>query len=270
MNKTTLNKFIDHLKEVYTIYAPVKDGSELYVKEINDKSEIDFSNKIPVNTYKPVLLPKRDELFSYKKGKLQKTKISYEPECGFLMSIMDLKAVGLFHQVFEKDPYYQKKRQTNLLIGHAFFEGSGFKGHLKERYEEDILEHIIFDILLVKSGTSTWKFFTGSVKGQQVLEEFGYSDFEHVEFAGLIPEKGVDPIMEKHRKQIVEASQKTWDHWGKICTACGKCAVNCPTCYCFNINDEPDTKEKGSGKRVRTWTTCFYNDFSEVGGGKKF
>lgn len=270
MNKTALNKFITFLQNIYTMYAPVKDGDELYVKEVQDSSEIDFSTKIPVNTFKHVLLPKRDELFEFKKGKLIKKKVQYTPECAFLMSVMDLKAVGLFHQTFERDPYYQKKRHTTLLVGHAAFEGSGFSGHLRERYEEDILEHIIFDIMLVKAGKNKWKLFTGSEKGQDVLEEFGYTDYEHIEFAGLIKEEGIDPELERHRKEVVEASQKSWDHWGNICTACGKCAVDCPTCYCFNIDDTQDTREKGKGKRVRTWTTCFYNDFSEVGGGEKF
>ncbi|MFA6098610.1 MAG: 4Fe-4S dicluster domain-containing protein [Patescibacteria group bacterium] len=270
MNKNTLNKFFLHLKKTFKIYAPVRDGKELYVQPINDLEEIDFSNQIPINTFKPVLLPKREILFNFKKGKMQPADMKYKPQCGFLMSIMDLKAVGLFHQTFERDPYYQKKRQSNLLIGQAFFEGSGFRGHVRDLYEEDILEHIIFDIMLTKSAKDEWKVFTGSEKGQRTLEKFGYKDFEHIEFAGLIKEEGIDPMLAKHRQQIVEASAEAWDHWGEICLACGKCAIDCPTCYCFNIEDEQDTKEKDSGQRVRNWTTCFYNDFSEIGGGRKF
>jgi len=270
MNKTKLNSFISFLQKTYVIYAPVKDGDELYVKTVDDIADIDFSNKIPINTFKPVLLPKREVLFDFKNGKMKEPFKPYQPECAFLMSVVDLKAVGLFHQTFERDPYYQKKRQSTLLIGQAFFEGSGFCGHVRDCYEEDYLEHIIFDIMLIKSGQSTWKLFTGSEKGQATLEKFGFKDFEHIEFAGLLKEQGVDPMLEIHRKQIVEAAQDAWDHWGEICTACGKCAVDCPTCYCFDIEDEQDAKEPGSGRRTRRWTTCFYNNFSEVGGGNKF
>ncbi|MDD5039985.1 MAG: 4Fe-4S dicluster domain-containing protein [Patescibacteria group bacterium] len=270
MTRQQLKKFFVYLKKKYRVYAPVRDGNELYVDEVHELEEVDFSPQIPINTYKHVLVPKRDELFTFRRGKLAERKEPYAPECGFLMSVMDLKAVGLFHQVFERDPYYQKKRQSNLLVGHAFFEGSGFSGHLRERYEEDILEHVIFDILLVKSGKNEWKVFTGSERGQETLDAFGFTAYEHIEFAGLIKEEGIDPDLERHRKQIVEASQDAWLHWGEICMACGKCAIDCPTCYCFNIADEHATKEKGSGKRVRSWTTCFYNDFSEIGGGEKF
>ncbi len=93
MNKITLNKFVKYLQEVYTIYAPVKDGKELYVKTIHGFEEIDFSNQIPINTFKPVLLPKRESLFEIKKGKLVEPKIQYTPECAFLMSVMDIKTV---------------------------------------------------------------------------------------------------------------------------------------------------------------------------------
>jgi ferredoxin len=249
----------------------VKDGSELYVQPIHELAEIDFSNKIPINTFKPVLLPQREALFAFKKGKIMmETPQEYPPECGFLMSVVDLKAVGLFHQTFERDPYYQKKRRSTLLIGQAFFEGSGFRGHVRDSYEEDFLEHIIFDIMLIKSAKNEWAVFTGSEKGQETLGKFGYKDFEHIEFAGLLKEQGVDPQLEIHRQQIVEAAPDAWEHWGDICTACGKCAVDCPTCYCFDIEDEQATKEKGSGKRTRRWTTCFYNNFSEIGGGFKF
>lgn len=270
MNKTKLNLFIGFLQKNYTIYAPVRDGDELYVKPIYEPGEIDFSNKIPINTFKPVLLPQREVLFNYKNGKLIETGFEYVPECGFLMSVVDLKAVGLFHQTFERDPYYQKKRQSNLLIGQAFFEGSGFKGHVRDSYEEDFLEHIIFDIMLIKSGKNEWKVFTGSEKGQKTMQTFGYKDFEHIEFAGLLKEEGVDPMLDVHRKQITEADQEAWEHWGGICMACGKCAIDCPTCYCFDIDDNHSTKEKKSGQRVRKWTTCFYNNFSEIGGGYKF
>lgn len=270
MNQKTLHAFINFLLERYTVFAPVMDGQELYVQPVATIGEIDISNKIPVNTFKPVLLPKRETLFDFKKGRLQAASTPETPECGLLMSVVDLKAVGLFHQVFKRDPYYQQKRQSNLLIGQAFFEGSGFVGHVRDVYEEDILEHIIFDIMLIKSSRLEWKVFTGSEKGQRTLQKFGYTKFEHVEFAGLLKEQGADPLLEVHRKQIVEAAHDAWEHWGDICTACGKCAVDCPTCYCFDIEDEHATKQRGEGKRIRRWTTCFYNNFSEVGGGAKF
>ena len=271
MNKISINKFIQFLKKKYLIYAPVREGDELYVKEIEDIAKIDFSRQIPINTYKHVLLAERQVLFNFDKGNLKEIKEASPPECAFLMSIMDLDAVGLFHQIFEKDPYYQAKRQKTLLVGQAFFDKSGFAGHLKDNYEENILEHLIFDILLVKVSENRWKLFTGSMLGQRTLDDFGYKNYEHIQFEGLIREEGPDPQMPVLKKKVESSyGKKIWDYWGNRCLACGKCAVNCPTCFCFNIFDEQDIEKKEKGKRIREWTTCFYNDFSEVGGGLKF
>jgi ferredoxin len=44
-----------------------------------------------------------------------------------------------------------------------------------------------------------------------------------------------------------------WDDIARRCISCGVCAYLCPTCYCFIVyNDEL----RGSGRRVRTWTSC--------------
>ena len=37
------------------------------------------------------------------------------------------------------------------------------------------------------------------------------------------------------------------------CLGCGACAYVCPTCVCFGIEDEADTRQ---GHRLRTWDSC--------------
>ena len=59
--------------------------------------------------------------------------------------------------------------------------------------------------------------------------------------------------------------EKIWEEIGDRCIECGKCTIVCPTCFCYNMFDEPDF-EKGMGERCRAWTSCFYTDFSEVAG----
>lgn len=47
-----------------------------------------------------------------------------------------------------------------------------------------------------------------------------------------------------------------WDGWSAqslACQGCGACAYVCPTCTCFDIQDESTIY---GGKRIRTWDTC--------------
>lgn len=55
-----------------------------------------------------------------------------------------------------------------------------------------------------------------------------------------------------------------WQQVSDKCLSCGVCSYVCPTCYCFNITDEP----KGStGTRVRSWDNCMSALFTLEGSG---
>ena len=52
------------------------------------------------------------------------------------------------------------------------------------------------------------------------------------------------------------------DVWGRIhekCVGCGACTYLCPTCHCFDIQDEQEDKE---GRRVRNWDSCMSPTFT--------
>jgi ferredoxin len=57
-----------------------------------------------------------------------------------------------------------------------------------------------------------------------------------------------------------------WDRAAFGCLACAACAYLCPTCHCFDIQDErrPGTEE---GRRVRIWDTCMSALFTKEASG---
>ncbi|MBV8527642.1 MAG: 4Fe-4S dicluster domain-containing protein, partial [Candidatus Dormibacteraeota bacterium] len=49
------------------------------------------------------------------------------------------------------------------------------------------------------------------------------------------------------------------------CLACGNCTMQCPTCFCSDLVDEPDVV--AGDARVRRWASCFEQDYSHIHGG---
>lgn len=45
-----------------------------------------------------------------------------------------------------------------------------------------------------------------------------------------------------------------WRELSMRCISCGTCTYVCPSCYCFNVNDEI---VEGKGERFRCWDNCF-------------
>lgn len=270
MTKTKLNNFIEYLLKTHQIFGPTRpDGLELdYIK---DPAKVILNGRVAHDTFKKLFLPSREALFEYKEDNIEEIKPELMSIVALGMTIFDLKALNLYDHVFEKDVNYQTRRNNILVIG----QGNGFESSKKsfktflENFEEHILEHVRFDIFLQKHG-DLYEVLTGSEKGQQVLEGFGYKNYNHVQFAGPIREEGLDPRMVKIKEKMEKGyNKKVWQDLGKRCIECGKCTINCPTCYCFRIDDEPGF-EKDTGKRVRCWDSCFYHEFSEVAGKHKF
>ena len=51
-----------------------------------------------------------------------------------------------------------------------------------------------------------------------------------------------------------------WKDFSDRCVSCGICTFLCPTCHCFDILDV--SADELSGRRVRTWDTCQFPEFT--------
>lgn len=55
-----------------------------------------------------------------------------------------------------------------------------------------------------------------------------------------------------------------WNRLTESCIGCGACTYLCPTCHCFDISDE---ERMYQGRRIRTWDSCQYAQFTKHASG---
>jgi sulfite reductase subunit B len=60
-----------------------------------------------------------------------------------------------------------------------------------------------------------------------------------------------------------------WDKKSGKCMECGSCTMVCPTCYCYDVQDNVSLNLE-EGERIRTWDGCLLHDFTAVAGGEVF
>jgi ferredoxin len=62
----------------------------------------------------------------------------------------------------------------------------------------------------------------------------------------------------------VEWDSPVWTRYARRCLACGACSFLCPTCHCFDIQDEVTAE---GAVRFRCWDTCQFGEFTRMGAG---
>ncbi|MGI6032669.1 MAG: 4Fe-4S dicluster domain-containing protein [Coriobacteriales bacterium] len=68
----------------------------------------------------------------------------------------------------------------------------------------------------------------------------------------------------KDRMAKLYESDELWDAMSIKCLNCGTCTFLCPTCYCFDIDQENRCKE---GVRFRCWDSCMFSEYTAMAGG---
>jgi ferredoxin len=88
------------------------------------------------------------------------------------------------------------------------------------------------------------------------------ADLEKKAIAAQGPQDSYQAINERHIMELYKA-----DHWpttAEPCLGCGVCTFLCPTCHCFDLQDEASDI---GGVRLRNWDTCMSALFTLHGSG---
>ncbi|MFH1139403.1 MAG: 4Fe-4S dicluster domain-containing protein [Pseudomonadota bacterium] len=270
LKKSDLTEFVKSLTGDYEVLAPVQDGPNVKFAPVADGGFLlEYQNT--TMSPKDLFFPQSEKLLVFSLNKEdQDAFIMKEPEgkpgkrVVFGMRPCDAKAFFVLDKIFKNDqftdPYWQEKRDATVIIGlgcntpcPTCFCGSVNCGP----FHEEGLDALAFDLgeeYLIKPLTE---------KGQKILDQAkglgeprGQVDeracaIKSAAQAALTSQVDTANIFKRTVLELFNAG-----HWAKVhesCLNCGTCTYFCPTCHCFDIQDEV---HQDQGDRVRNWDTC--------------
>jgi sulfite reductase subunit B len=211
------------------------------------------------------------------------TKNPAEIKRTVIIGVHPYDIIALLHmdEIFREtksDPYYFEKRDSSIIIGVNIQKMSKwcfapFMGAGTTEYG--------YDIMLTDLG-NRYAVNIGSEKGDELMSKYAKNvtdalarDVQLVgqkkrEIMHMPQQKFEFPtelIPELLRKNYENSS--FWEKHSETCLACGSCVLVCPTCYCFDVKDNPDLTLE-SGERVRIWDGCLLEDFAKIASGENF
>lgn len=278
LQKKALPDWVIKLKN-YKIIAPVKIENHWDFGVLRNLSRINLDYPNTVISPKKHIFPQREIYFRFRASESGDYEIlenlpEETPTVIFGIRPCDGKAVSLMDKVFGgdiNDPYYWKRRNSTILVGlsciHPPSENcfcTSVDGSPFSRDGMDILLTDMDDTYYVESITkkgeglirqaSTLFKDPGETKKSQKKQLKSRSEKE---ISRKIPE-----IKNIPGKLEALFDSDFWDSESLSCIRCGICTYLCPTCHCFDINDETKSNSPLEGERVRTWDNCQFPDFT--------
>ncbi|HHX86570.1 MAG TPA: (4Fe-4S)-binding protein [Firmicutes bacterium] len=216
------------------------------------------------------LFPQTETLYRFQPGNIKVETPSLEEESVLLgVRPCDARAISIVERLFGgeiDDPYFRRRRELVTLVGVACRE-PGINCFCTSVGGGPASTEGL-DLLLVDLGESYYlQAVTG--KGEALLEATRHLLQKAPEEAVNRKEQLVNQSAEKIRRSIdlrgiPEGLPTLWEDplWrdtAAACLGCGICTYLCPTCHCFDIQDELEGRQ---GRRYRNWDSCMFSEYS--------
>lgn len=264
--------FVTHLMGQRTVYAPHRKGRASFsFEKVDDPGAVVLDYPRTMHSVKKFFLPPREELlaFDLEKNECETPELPTDEPVFLGVHAYDIAAVGRLDYNFtvgEPEKNYLARREGAVFIGVSFEpDRFHFAGSVGIRPEDDsgcdIFLTKCLDGYVVEVLTRTGQ---GLVEGFDMpAHEAGRPATGNYQQHIYLPQAKLGEVMEKSYDNPV------WEETAEKCVGCGTCNIVCPTCYCFNVEEEVDITLK-HGSRERYWDGCMLRGFSEVAGGEVF
>lgn len=273
INKSELAGLLDNLAKEYRIYAPVDENGNIAFGVIQEGAAAKLgenSKKAP----KEILFPQSEELFNYsvnQDGLRMEAKADDTKSIAIGVRPCDAKSMMLLDNVFTndlyQDVYYLARRNNTIIVtlgcnqpGSTCFCTSVNSGPF-DTDGSDVILTDIGEAYVVEAITEQGKELVAKLNLTEADEAAKEQAAQAKAAAKVTCEVDIAGLKEKLDGMF------THDYWSKLhekCLNCAACTYLCPTCHCFDIEDEAKDCE---GCRVRNWDGCQFSLFTLHGSG---
>ena len=261
----------------YRLFGPVKEKEFHSFKPLTNGAQPDLSGLNTRLSPKSIVYPQSEVMFDYSLDErrddhhqMKEAAKDYSPKAVIGIRPCDAKAFVLVRLNFDtpdyQDPYWLRAYESTTWIGlgceapcsSCFCTTAGCGPYHEEGLDvllADAGDHYLAKVLTEKGSTfiaaAGWK--TAAAKDADNTIAAMRQTAEG-KIASFVP---TDNLKSLPNNDLYNAS--FWEEVSFACINCGTCTYSCPTCWCFDIQDET---RGTSGVRMKNWDSCMYPLFT--------
>ena len=269
--KEKIPDLVRHLSKNHKVIAPTAKGPTHVFLEINDPDAVVLDYSTTVLPPKKFFMPTKEELLRFERsgGVVSATPVETVPKVFLGLHSYDMHGILRLDFLMKEgnpDKTYLARRENSYFIGTTFVPD---EEHFSESVGIPIDDTEGFDAFmtpvdggyvlktLTKEGENLMKGYT---EDKKPAESVPLQKFQKKVMLDLVR---IPSVLDK------AYSSGVWMEAGDKCFSCGSCNLVCPTCYCFDVDDEV-ALNLNEGTRLRMWDACQLTSFAEVAGGESF
>ncbi|MCX8150509.1 MAG: 4Fe-4S dicluster domain-containing protein [Candidatus Bathyarchaeota archaeon] len=284
ISKDEFSNFVDALikDEKWNVIGVKAKGDKFAFGPLENANELRLDYDVTLLPPKKYFFPQRETLFTYNLADGSSAK-NPETKPSVIIGVHPYDIVALFHmdEIFrdtKSDPHYFEKRNSTVIIGVNMQKMSKWNF---APYMGCAIVDYGYDLMLTDLG-NRYAISVGSQKGGELLSKYAKNVnsalARDIQLVGQKKREIMNMSQQKFdfsTEMIPELLKETyeesgfWEKHAEKCLACGSCVLVCPTCYCFDVKDNPDLALE-QVERIRTWDGCLLEDFAKIASGENF
>lgn len=278
IERREVKAIVDILISKYDLFGPSRNNGLVTFAEIRSSDELELDAFNTDTSAKGIFFPQTDTMFNYKDNKIAVPLTKEKPIAIFGVRPCDTRSLLVLNKVFNDGKYqdfYWNRLYSDALVltigcnkplSTCFCNWLDL-GPFSKQGSDVFLSDIGKDFLLESCSEKGERFLQSLAdinlqkptqddleKAAHLKEEAELSMSQGADVAGL------KPILEKLW------DSELWNELSYKCLSCGACTYLCPTCHCFDVQDEriPGSNE---GRRIRIWDSCMFSLFTKEASG---
>ena len=276
IDKKDIEKLLERWNQEFEVYVPSREGDSTRMARWDgeDTSFVDWYRNTVIPA-KASFLPVMEEMFRFQKKKgsyqLEPRKLGERKQLIFGVRSCDANAMDILDMTYKEgyeDPYYLSRRDNTLLTGlvcarpydSCFCTSMGSAP--SDSSKVDIMLTDIGDEMLVEAVTEAGRELIGRTNGMEKATRADETRAREAREAAdhrVIRRLDTTGIADKLLSSFDD--EEYWKKTAAKCISCGICTLLCPTCYCFDINDEMVGQQ---GTRFRCWDSCAFSIYTKM------
>ena len=279
--KDKLPEMLKEIAEKFTLVGPKEETGFTEFQELDNPEDTNLDYLLSRVPPKTLVFQQTETLFTFTKGKNAKVetpKVDPGKRIVFGIRPCDARGYSLINPVFDgqkegdyKDPFYILKRNRSTLIGLSCLEpdvncfctsfgDSPANTEFLDLLFTDIGDAFYIDVITKKGEeliNSLSKMFSKATEEDKSSRD----GIEEASKNKILRHMKTEGAQEKLGKMF---NHEYWEEVSRRCIGCGICTYLCPTCHCFDIQDESTLKEGG---RIRIWDSCMNPEYTHHASG---